>query len=160
MKSPGLLCILFISFHSFASDSTFWHVARNWEVGEKQTIERSWGRENVTYLGMMDWKTASGKTVQIKIVTSYRQITKANGFNDQSIIALVKTNNHLIKTYDLVKRQNLPLKIQDNQLYYKPDGESEAKEILSALPRKFSERFCITGMTCYDEIKLHHHKQF
>ncbi|MFT4603076.1 MAG: hypothetical protein ACI857_003263, partial [Arenicella sp.] len=28
------------------------------------------------------------------------------------------------------------------------------KEVESPLPRKFSERFCVEGLTCFSEIKL------
>ncbi|MCG8574011.1 MAG: hypothetical protein MI810_03945 [Flavobacteriales bacterium] len=141
--------ILLNGFELKASDTAnFWNYAKNFEAGQKETVEREWGRENIIYLGMMDWKTPSGKTVHLRIITSYRQITKANGFNDQSVLALVKTNNELIKIYDMVKRQNLPIEIRDNQLVYKPESD----EILATLPVKFSQRFCVTGLNCFNEI--------
>jgi len=151
MKKFLLLGLLFSALTTVAADSTFWGAARGFELGEKRTFEHEWGRENVTYLGTMEWKTPSGKTVELRILTCYRQITQANGFKDESILALVKTNHRLIKQYDMVKRQNLPLEIRDNQLYLKPDGE-DGREVLASLPVKFSQRFCITGMTCYEQI--------
>lgn len=146
----ALFTFLVLSFSSSAQDSTFWEHTWDFEAGEKITIERDWGREVVVYLGDITWKSPSGKELKIRIVSAYQQITKANGFNDRSVIALVKSNHALIKTYDLVKRQNLPLRIEENKLVYKPSGE----EISSALPKKFADRFCIDGLTCFTEINL------
>lgn len=145
----AFMCLIFSSF-SYAQDSTFWEHTWDFEVGQSETIHRDWGREVVTYLGEIIWKSPSGKELSIRVVTSYQQITKANGFNDQSLIALVKTNHQLIKTYDMVKRQNLPIRIADNQLIYKKSGE----EISSALPAKFAARFCVEGLNCFSEISL------
>jgi hypothetical protein len=145
----AFVCVL-ASFYSSAQDSTFWEHTWDYEIGQKETIERDWGREVVCYLGDITWKSPSGKELKIRIVSSYQQITKVNGFNDQSLIALVKTNHQLIKTYDMVKRQNLPIRIEDNKLIYKKSGE----EISSALPAKISARFCVSGLTCFSEISL------
>ncbi|MFT4601125.1 MAG: hypothetical protein ACI857_001303 [Arenicella sp.] len=146
--------VLLLGILSYSQDATevgpFYDVGVNNEIGHRETIERSWGREVVVYLGVITWRSPSGKELDIKIVTSYQQITKANGFNDRSLIALVKTNHTLIKTYDLVKRQNLPIRIAGEMLIYK-EGD---KEVESPLPRKFSERFCVEGLTCFSEIKL------
>lgn len=139
-----------ISFSSFSQDSTFWEHTWDYEVGGKETIERDWGREVVTFLGVIEWTSPSGKKLHIRIISSYQQITKANGFNDRSLIALVKTNHEVIKVYDFVKRQNLPLRIEDNKLVYEKSGEV----ILSALPDKFAARFCVEGLTCFTEITL------
>ena len=149
-----LLLILFgiSSILSNAQDSTanFYEVAVQQEVGLKTTIERDWGREVVTYLGTAKWTSPSGKELEIKIITSYQQLTKANGFNDRSVLALVKTNNTLIKTYDMVKRLNLPIKVTEEGLVYKKNGQ----ELVVPLPAKFGSRFCVEGLTCYSEINL------
>lgn len=150
MKKLVLLLFVLVSSLSFSQDSTFWKFAGNFEAGEQGSLKHDWGSENVTYLGTVEWKSPSGKILEIKIITSYRKITQANGFNDKSILALVKTNNTLIKTFDMVKRQNLPLEIRDNELVFKPD----ATEIISAMPGKFTVRFCVEGMTCFDAIEL------
>jgi hypothetical protein len=146
--------LFFIGAASVAQNSTkastFYEVAVANEIGYKETIERDWGREVVIYLGTANWTSPSGKELQIKIVTSYQQLTKANGFNDRSVLALVKMNNTLIKTYDLVKRKNLPVKIVDHKLIFNENGV----EVESPLPKKFSERFCVEGLTCFNEIKL------
>jgi hypothetical protein len=131
-------------------DSTFWEHAFDYEIGQKETINRDWGREVVHYLGEITWKSPSGKELQIRIVSSYQQITQANGFNDRCIVSLVKTNHKLIKSYDYVKRGNLPIEIRDNMLVYKIDGA----EIISALPAKFGPRICVKGHTCFNEIIL------
>lgn len=143
---------LFSSLLLFAQDSsqTFYEAGVQQEIGAKQTIEREWGREVVTYLGTVSWTSPSGKELEIKIVTSYQQLTKANGFNDRSVLALVKMNNGLIKTYDMVKRHNLPLLIRDGALVYKQNGQ----ELISPLPATFSARFCVEGLTCFSEISL------
>lgn len=146
----ALLILLATATISNAQDTTFWEHAKHFKDGEKTIVERDWGREVVTYLGVIHWKSPSGKELKIRIVTAYQQITKANGFNDRSVIALVKGNHGLIKAYDLVSRQNLPIRIDDNKLIYKPSGE----EISSALPTKFAERFCVDGLTCFSEINL------
>jgi hypothetical protein len=145
-----LSIMLLLSTSSKAQDTTFWEHAEEYEIGKKVTIDRSWGREVVTYLGIVSWKSPSGKELEIRIVTSYQQITKANGFNDRSLLALVKPNHQLIKCYDMVKRPNLPIKIVDNMLVYKLDGA----EINSALPAKISARLCVQGHTCFSEIIL------
>ena len=144
------ITLFFGTTNALSQDSLFWEFADTLEIGEKGSLKHIWGSENITYLGEITWKSPSGKELQIRIVTSYRKITKANGFKDQSIIALVKTNHKLIKTYDLVKRQNLPFEIRDNILIYKENGE----DVASPLPTKFSERFCVKGLSCFAEIEL------
>ncbi len=150
MKNLSLLLFLFFVQSSFAQDSTFWQFSAEFEPGQEGSLKHEWGSENVKYLGIVEWKSPSGKLLEIKIITSYRKITKANGFSDQSILALVKTNNQLIKSFDFVKRQNLPIDIRDNQLVFM----NGAEELLSAMPGKFTVRFCVEGMTCYDAIEL------
>ena len=145
-----IFAFLFIGFNSNAQDSTFWEHTWDNEIGTKETIERDWGREVITYLGIIEWRSPSGKQLKIRIVTAYQQITKANGFEDRSVLALVKENHHLIKSYDMVKRKNLPLEIKDNKLIYKPSGE----EISSALPAKIGARLCVDGLTCFSQIIL------
>jgi len=130
------LALVFCTSNAMAQDSLFWEFADTLEIGQEGSLKHSWGSENVTYLGEITWKSPSGKELQIRIVTSYRKIIKANGFSDQSIIALVKTNHKLIKTYDLVKRQNLPYVIRDNTLIYKENGE----DVPSPLPVKLALR--------------------
>lgn len=147
------LCVLFliiVGTFSHSQDTTFWDYARDLEINEGITVKRSWGSERVTYIGTIEWTSPSGKILQIKVVTTYRQIKQANGFNDQSVIALLKTNHELIKTYDMVKRQNLPVKISEGYLIYNLNG----LEVASELPDKFSERFCVDGLTCFAQIEL------
>jgi hypothetical protein len=148
-----LISFGFILFSCAASaqDSTFWEHGWDNEPGEKEIVERDWGREVVTYLGTVTWKSPSGKELKIRIVTAYQQITKANGFEDRSVLALVKTDHTLIKSYDMVKRKNLPIDIKDNKLLYKP---ASGEEILSALPAKIGARLCVTGLTCFSQIIL------
>ncbi|MEX1002522.1 MAG: hypothetical protein WDZ35_10450 [Crocinitomicaceae bacterium] len=153
MKQFIILAFIAITAHSSSAqdtdtDTTFWKFAKDFEVDEKGTLKQDWGREVVTYLGTINWRSAGGKTLQIRILTSYRQITQANGFNDQSLIALVKTNHQLIKAYDMVSRQNLPVRIENNELVYK----ANKAEITSALPAKFSARFCVKDLNCFTEI--------
>lgn len=150
MKKIALIFSLILSIHSFSQDTTFWDYTRDFEVNQSGSIHRDWGSETVTYLGTVSWKSPSGKFLQIRIVTSYQKITQANGFNDRSILALVKTNHGLIKTYDMVKRQYLPLKAHDDVLIYSVNG----LEVASELPIKFAERFCVDGLTCFSEIDL------
>ncbi|MCB9224519.1 MAG: hypothetical protein H6582_10110 [Crocinitomicaceae bacterium] len=145
-----ILSFAFFGHQSIAQDSTFWQHAFDYEVGQKETIERDWGREVICYLGNIKWKSPSGKELEIRIVTSYQQITKANGFNDRCILSLVKADHTLIKSYDLVKRLNLPFEIRDNSLVYNIEGE----EIVSPLPDKFGPRLCVKGHTCFGEIIL------
>ena len=140
--------LLVISTVGHAQDTTFWEFAKDFEVGEKGTLKHDWGRDAVTYLGTVNWHSPSGKKLPIRIVTSYRQLTKANGFNDQSILALVKEDHTLIKAYDMVKRQNLPIRVENNSLVYQPDGE----ELTSPLPPKFAMRFCVRDLNCFTEI--------
>ena len=146
-----LLLFLLMGAGSFAQDSTFWEHTWDYEIGQKEIIERDWGREIVYYLGEIAWTSPGGKELKIRIVTSYQQLTKANGFNDRSLIALVKTDHKVIKIYDMVKRHNLPVRIENNELIYKPDGD-DGEEISSALPGKFTVRFCVKGLTCFDEV--------
>lgn len=148
MRQYFIVFILFFtSVSAHAQDTTFWEHTWDYEAGQKEIIERDWGREVVTYLGEMTWRSPSGKELNIRIITSYQQITKANGFNDRSLLALVKTDHDLIKTYDFVKKQNLPIRIENNELIYDKSGE----EISSALPPKFSARFCVQGLHCFNE---------
>lgn len=148
-------CIFLLSLNAVANhDTLFWKFADSLEVGEVGKLEHDWGRESVRNLGIMKWTSPSGKELEIKIVTSYRQITQANGFQDASILALVKpSTSHLIKAYDFVKRKNLPIEIRDNKLVYHPEGMEEFE---ADLPSKFAERFCVVGHTCFDELHLHH----
>lgn len=150
MKYSIIFILAFVFQHGHSQDTTFWELTADFEPGQKGSLKHEWGSETVTYLGTVIWKSPSGKELELRIVTTYRKITQANGFNDQSIVALVKTNNQLIKAYDFVKRQNLPLEIRNNQLVFKPDGS----EIISPLPAKFGVRFCVEGMICYDEVEL------
>ena len=129
---------------------TFYEYAAGFAELEKGDRVHAWGSETIQYLGTITWVSPSGKELQIRIVTDYRRITEANGFKDQSILALVKTNNHLIRMYDLVSRQNLPTGIKDNKLVF----ASKAGESLSPLPEKFAERFCVEGMNCFEEAVL------
>ncbi|MEO9533394.1 MAG: hypothetical protein ABJG68_00235 [Crocinitomicaceae bacterium] len=149
-----LLLSLFLSTSIFAlsqdSTVTFWEYAKDYEVGETGSQSHEWGSEEITYLGIINWKSPSGKELQIRVVVAWRKITKANGFNDQTVLALVKTNHGLIKTYDFVKRQNLPKSIENNELIYEINGAKAA----SPLPTKFSERFCVDGLTCFSEVDL------
>lgn len=151
MKQVFTLLFVALTSISYSQDTTFWAHAEEYEIGTKNIIERSWGREVVTYLGDVKWRSPSGKELTIRIVTSYQQLTQANGFNDRSVLALVKTNHALIKTYDMVKRKNLPLKIEDNLLIYEP---KKGEQISSALPAKIAARLCVEGLTCFSEINL------
>ena len=150
MKKAALVFSLLFSICSFSQDTTFWEYAKDYEINQSGSIHRDWGSETVTYLGTVSWKSPSGKVLQIRIITSYQKITQANGFNDRSILALVKTNHGLIKTYDMVKRQNLPLRVHEDVLIYNVNG----LEVASELPAKFAERFCVDGLTCFSEIDL------
>lgn len=150
MKKIALIFFSLFSIISFSQDTTFWEYAKDFEINQSGSIHRDWGSETVTYLGTVSWKSPSGKTLQIRIITSYQKITQANGFNDRSLLALVKVNHGLIKTYDMVKRQNLPLKAHDDVLIYSVNG----LEVASELPPKFGERFCVDGLTCFSEIDL------
>lgn len=151
MKNILLAFLLISGFSSKAQDTTFWEFARDFEEGQSGYMHHEWGSETITYLGTLVWTSPSGRELELRIVTTYRKITQANGFNDQSILALVKTDHSLVKTYDLVKRQNLPVSLRDNKMVFHPEPDLE---ILSALPPKFGERFCVDGMICYDEIQL------
>lgn len=149
-KLTVLFCLL-LSAGIYAQDTTFWEHTWDYEAGEKEIIERDWGREIVCYLGDITWVSPGGKELTLRIITSYQQLTQANGFNDRSLIALVKPDHTVIKVYDLVKRHNIPIEIRENELVYKPNGE-EGEELLSALPVKFGPRFCVKGLTCFDEV--------
>ncbi|UKN00748.1 hypothetical protein K6119_13505 [Paracrocinitomix mangrovi] len=145
-----ILTLGILASTTYAQDTTYWEHTWDYEAGESETIERDWGREVVTYLGTIEWKSPSGKILHIRIITSYQQITRANGFNDRSLVALVKTDHDLIKNYDFVSRQNLPIRIEDNKLVYKTsDGE-----ITAALPTKFAARFCVPDLNCFSEFIL------
>ena len=153
LRMKKLVCFLLITMgtRSIAQDSlSFWQFAANFEVNEKGTLDHSWGSETFQYLGTLKWNSPSGKELEIRIVTSYRRITEANGFKDQSLIALLKTNNEPIKIYDLVSRQNIPIRIENNLLVFDIKGSS----LTSSLPAKFAERFCVEGLTCFDEAVL------
>lgn len=148
MRKLFFIFLLFISVQVNAQDTTFYDFAARLEAGETGSLFHDWGSEKVTYLGMMKWLSPTKKELEIKIVTSYQKITQANGFNDRSLIAILTNEHKLVKIYDMVKRQNLPLKIEDNKLYYEPSSE---KQLLSELPKRFGERFCVSGLTCFDE---------
>ena len=96
----------------------------------------------------MDWKSPTGKDLQIKIVTTYQKITKANGFNDRSLLAIMTSTDKLVKMYDMVKRQNLPNAIENNKLIF---HSAKDDHIESELPKKFGVRFCVVGLTCFNE---------
>lgn len=128
----------------------FWQFAAGFAADEKGVLEHNWGSETVHYLGNIKWVSASGKELELRIISSYRRITQANGFNDQSVLALVKANHTPVKVYDLVSRQNLPISIKENQLVYKVNGS----EISAALPAKIAERFCVDGLNCFEEATL------
>lgn len=151
MKTIFCFLLFVASYSASAQDSlSFWQFASSFEANEKGTNEHTWGSETVQYLGTISWKSPSGKELEIRIVTSYRRITEANGFKDQSLIALVKANHEPIKIYDLVSRQNIPIRIENNLLVFDIKGAA----LTSALPAKFAERFCVEGLTCFDEAVL------
>lgn len=138
------------SYSQEADTLVFWEFATDFEIGAKADLQHDWGSETVQYLGIIKWTSPSGKELEIRVITSYRRLTKANGFNDQSVLALVKTNNVPIKIYDMVARQNLPLAIRNNALVYTINkAESEV-----ALPAKFGERLCVEGLNCFAEAVL------
>lgn len=128
----------------------FWQFAAGLEADQKGELQHTWGSETVHYLGTVKWMSPSGKELELRIVSSYRRITKANGFNDQSVLALVKANHVPVKVYDLVSRQNLPIAIRENKLIYQVNGS----EVSSALPAKIAERFCVDGLNCFEEATL------
>lgn len=133
-----------------ADTVVFWEYAATLQPNTKGELQHVWGSETVHYLGSVKWTSPSGKDLDILIISSYRRITKANGFNDQSMLAIVKTNFVPVKIYDFVARQNLPIGIVDNQLVYKIDGT----EVPVALPAKFAERLCVSGLNCFNEAVL------
>lgn len=145
--------LIFTSLISFSQDAdtvVFWEYAASLPEGEKGELQHEWGSETVQFLGIIKWLSPSGKELEIRVVSSYRRITKANGFNDQSVLALVKTNHVPIKIYDLVSRQNLPISIRNNKLVYLINkAETEV-----ALPSKFGERLCVEGLNCFTEAVL------
>lgn len=128
----------------------FWEFAATLPETEKGELQHDWGSETVQYLGNVKWVSPSGKELELRIITSYRRITQANGFNDQSVLALVKINHVPVKIYDMVARQNLPLSIKENLLVYNVNGE----EIARGLPAKLAERFCVEGLNCFGEAIL------
>jgi hypothetical protein len=152
MKYFAALLLVFTLNYGYANHDTltFWEYAQHLAENEKQDRTHAWGSETVQYLGIVKWTSPSGKELDIRIVTTYRRITEANGFKDQSVLALVKHTHHLIKMYDFVSRQNLPIGIRDNMLVYK----SGTSEITSAIPAKLAERFCVEGLNCFEEATL------
>lgn len=153
MRLLFLIYLFFALQSSFAQDADttqFWQFAASLAENEKGELQHTWGSETVHYLGNVKWLSPSGKELELRIVSSYRRITKANGFNDQSVLALVKTNHVPVKIYDLVSRQNLPVGILENKLIYNVNGA----EITSALPAKIAERFCVDGLNCFEEATL------
>lgn len=152
----AVLSILFISSffvgfgqqHTTKGDTAFFDFVPEMEPGETTFHHHEWGSENITYLGLMDWKSPTGKDLQIKIVTTYQKITKANGFNDRSLLAIMTSTNKVVKMYDMVKRQNLPNAIEDNNLIF---HSAKDDHIVMALPERFGERFCVSGLTCFQE---------
>jgi len=153
MRTFFIACIFCIGQTAFSQEADtvlFWQFAANLAVNEKGDLQHNWGSETVHYLGTIKWMSPSGKELELRIVSSYRRITKANGFNDQSVLALVKANHTPVKIYDLVSRQNLPIAIKENNLVYSVNGA----EIASALPAKLAERFCVDGLNCFEEATL------
>jgi hypothetical protein len=128
----------------------FWEFAATLPENEKADLQHTWGSETVHFLGTVKFISPSGKELDLRIVSSYRRITKANGFNDQSVLALVKTNNVPVKIYDFVSRQNLPIGIRDNGLVYKI---KDAEKVVP-LPAKLGERLCVEGLSCFAEAIL------
>lgn len=145
-----LFCARFGFAQSEADTMVFWEFAATLPENEKGELQHDWGSETVHYLGNVTWMSPSGKELQLRIVSSYRRITQANGFKDQSVLALVKMSHVPVKVYDMVSRQNLPIGIADNKLLYKVG----ASEISCALPAKLAERFCVDGLNCFTEAIL------
>lgn len=157
MKSFFAFVVCLSSFIGFAQDIdpvadtlVFWEFAATLPENEKADLSHTWGSETVHYLGTVKFISPSGKELDLRIVSSYRRITKANGFNDQSVLALVKTNHVPVKIYDFVSRQNLPIGIRDNGLVYKINGA----EKVVPLPAKLGERLCVEGLSCFAEAIL------
>jgi len=154
MKSIIVFSFFIFSPLVFSQDEVdtlvFWEFAASLPEGEKGELAHDWGSETVQYLGKIKWMSPSGKELELRIVTSYRRITQANGFKDQSVLALVKINNIPVKIFDLVSRQNLPIAIRENKLIYKVNGA----EVASALPAKLAERLCVEGLNCFEEAVL------
>ncbi|MCH2234936.1 MAG: hypothetical protein MK078_11855 [Crocinitomicaceae bacterium] len=155
MKSFLLIYLLFFvsglclaQENTVSGDTAFYDFVPEMGPGETTFHHHEWGSENITYLGLMDWKSPTGKDLKIKVVTTYQKITKANGFNDRSLLAIITSTNKLVKMYDMVKRQNLPNAIENNKLIF---HSAKDDHIESELPRKFGERFCVTGLTCFNE---------
>ncbi len=153
MKKIIFLIFLFSFPVVYGQDTLFWKFADSLQDGQVGMLKHQWGRESVRRVGTVTWMSPSGKELTLEIITCYRQIASANGFKDKSILALVKPGGHLVKSYDMVKKQNLPLEVRENNVVYKPAGT----EILAALPAKLAERFCVEGMTCFNEIPDAHH---
>lgn len=145
-----LICSRLGFTQSEADTLVFWEYAATLPVNEKGELQHDWGSETVHYLGNVKWVSPSGKELELRIVSSYRRITEANGFKDQSVLALVKLSHVPVKIYDMVSRQNLPIGIADNKLIYKVG----ASEISCALPAKLAERFCVDGLNCFTEAVL------
>ena len=143
-------CVRFGYAQSEADTVVFWEFAATLPLNEKGELQHDWGSETVHYLGNVKWLSPSGKELELRIVSSYRRITEANGFKDQSVLALVKMSHVPVKIYDLVSRQNLPIGIADNKLVYKVG----ASEITCGLPAKIAERFCVDGLNCFTEAIL------
>ncbi len=157
MKSIYVFLLCLFSFIGFTqevdevSDTiVFWEFAATLAENEKADLQHTWGSETVHYLGTVKFISPSGKELDLRIVSAYRRITKANGFNDQSVLALVKTNHVPVKIYDFVSRQNLPIGIRDNGLVYKING---AEKVIP-LPVKLGERLCVEGLSCFAEAIL------
>lgn len=154
MKTVLLAFSFLFVLNGFSNkDTLFWQYADTLQPGDIGRLDHKWGHENIKYLGVVTWKAPSGKILELRIVTSYRQITQANGFQDQSILAFVKPNHQLIRSYDMVERKNLPIEIRNNELVYDLKNKGE---LVAPLPHKIGERFCVIGHTCFSEIKLHH----
>ncbi|MBL7900150.1 MAG: hypothetical protein JNJ99_16565 [Crocinitomicaceae bacterium] len=158
MKFIFFLLFIVSFFTAFSQDEispesdtiVFWEYAAGLEPNTKGDLLHTWGSETVHFLGTVKWLNPSGKEIEIRIITSYRRITKANGFNDQSVLAIVKMNHVPVKIYDMVSRQNLPFAILENKLVYKINGS----ETPIALPSKFLERLCVEGLNCFAEAVL------
>lgn len=154
MKYLYLLLIYFSHFFSFSQngtvdDTTFYEFSVGLKSMETGFLNQNWGAETVTYLGLIHWRSPSGKKLQLKIVTSYQKIIRANGFNDRSLLAIMTTKDELVKIYDMVSRQNLPIAIANNKLVLKLGADEKVE---AEFPKKLSNRFCVVGLNCFNEI--------
>lgn len=150
MKTLMLTFFTAFIFSYSAQAEDFWHYAAKLDSGATGSQNHSWGTEEINYLGTVTWMSPSRKEKTIRIVTCWRKIKKVNGFSDECVLALVKTDHELIIAYDMVTRLNLPIRIEDNNLVFKPARD----EILSPLPSRFAERFCAKNFNCFNEMDI------